>query len=151
MKIINAGLFLACILLLSSVSAEAVLISDSSNLFLDMKTAAMTHSDDLDKVPLLSGIASDERINLNVETESDELLVSIIIKDGKIIDFEKGSLDNATMTVYTNESTVKEILNDDEPVIAIKNDLNEGKIKIEGVGILNSIKLLITSIIMLLF
>ncbi|ABO35659.1 conserved hypothetical protein [Methanococcus maripaludis C5] len=151
MKIIKAALVLVFALILSSASAETVLISDSSDLFSKMKTIAMKYAENLEDIPFATNIASNERINLNVDMGEEDLLISIIVIDGKITSFEKGSLDDATMNVYTDENTVREILDSDNPVSSAQTALKAGNIKMEGVGLVNSIKISIANILMSFF
>ena len=151
MKIIKAALVLVFALILSSASAETVLLSDSSDLFSEMKTIAMKYAENLEDIPFATSIASNERINLNVSMDEEDLLISIIVTDGTITIFEKGSMEDANMNVYTDESTVREILDAENPVSSAQAALKDGRVKMEGVGFVNSIKISIANILMSFF
>jgi hypothetical protein len=75
----------------------------------------------------------------------------VIVEDGIITSFEKGSLENATMNMYADESTVREILDSDDPVSAAQSALKADKIRMEGVGIVNSIKVSVVNVLMSFF
>jgi hypothetical protein len=144
-------LLLVFSLVLSSVSGEIINLSENTDLFSEMKTIAMAHSKDLDKIPFATNIAKNERINLNVKTNESDSFVSVIVEDGIITSFEKGSLENATMNMYADESTVREILDSDDPVSSAQSALKADKIRMEGVGIVNSIKVSVVNVLMSFF
>ncbi|MBA2862349.1 hypothetical protein [Methanococcus maripaludis] len=151
MKIIKAAIVMVFALILSSASAETVLISDNSDLFSEMKEIAMKYAENLEDIPFATNIASNERINLNVEMSEEDLIISIIIENGKITSFEKGTLTDATMNVYTDEGTVREILDSENPLSSAQAALKDGKIRMEGVGLVNSIKISIANLLMSFF
>lgn len=51
----------------------------------------------------------------------------------------KGGIDNPTINAYTTEKVVKDLLNSKDPK-ALKSALDDGKIRLEGVGFINQIK-----------
>ncbi|MBA2869118.1 hypothetical protein HNP92_001082 [Methanococcus maripaludis] len=151
MKTTALTLLLVFSLVLTSVSGEVINLSENTDLFSEMKAIAMAHSEDLDKIPFATNIAKNERINLNVETGEGNLRAYITVENGIITNFEKGSLENATMNMYTDESTVREILDSDDPVSAAQSALKADKIRMEGVGIVNSIKVSVVNVLMSFF
>ena len=56
-----------------------------------------------------------------------------------------------TINMYTDEDTVREILDSDDPVSSVQTAFKEGKITMEGVGLVNSIKTLIANILLTFF
>ncbi|MBA2853164.1 hypothetical protein HNP89_001121 [Methanococcus maripaludis] len=144
-------LLLVFSLVLTSVSGEIINLSENTDLFSEMKAIAMNHSEDLDKIPFATNIAKNERINLNVETGEGNLRAYITVENGIITNFEKGRLENATMNMYTDESTVREILDSDDPVSVAQSALKADKIRIEGLGIVNSIKVSVVNVLMSFF
>ncbi|MBA2840717.1 hypothetical protein HNP87_001249 [Methanococcus maripaludis] len=151
MKTTALTLLLVFSLVLTSVSGEVINLSENTDLFSEMKAIAMAHSEDLDKIPFATNIAKNERINLNVETGEGNLQAYITVENGIITNFEKGSLENATMNMYTDESTVREILDSDDPVSSAQSALKADKIRMEGVGIVNSLKVSVVNVLMSFF
>lgn len=159
-KILKILLCVFCIAFLTGVSAETLtgvsaLPTEDVNfrqmqLFTEMQDLYVEYSDDLDQLPMASNIASNEKINVYVQVGDSTLNTAIIIIDGNAAGFERGSLSDPTMNVYTDESTVREIIDSDDPTSAITSALKDGKIKLEGVGFMNSLKIAIANFLMTL-
>ncbi len=88
----------------------------------------------------LSSFLKDVRMNWKIE-ESDggELTIGVVIENGKIVRFMKGGIEDPEMNAYTDEKTVRELLSSRDPK-ALKDALDSGRIRLEGVGTVNQIK-----------
>ncbi len=89
----------------------------------------------------------DEKMNWYIEREDGSTLrVGVVIKNGQLVDFRKGELGDPTINVYTDERTVKGLLESKDPEM-LKNSIKNGKIRIEGVGWMNSLRVGVMSLL----
>jgi len=86
-------------------------------------------------------------MNWYIEREDGSTLrVGVVIKNGQLVDFRKGELGDPTINVYTDEGTVKDLLESKDPEM-LKNSIKSGKIRIEGVGWMNSLRVGVMSLL----
>ncbi|MEM4278943.1 MAG: dockerin type I repeat-containing protein [Archaeoglobaceae archaeon] len=83
---------------------------------------------------------SGERMNwIIAKRDGSKLTIGVVVEGGKIKDFVKGEISNPTITAYTTEDTVRRLLASKSPD-ELRNALKNGDIRLEGVGIVNQIK-----------
>jgi len=134
--------FFAVVLVISILAGIAVGMEDS-DLFEDLKQQVDIYNQNVDEIPFIKSLIGKERINCKISLD-DETMLTIGIKtdkDAKVISLEKGELSDPTIRAYTNESTVRNIMNSGDPVSAFQDALNTEGIKFEGVGLGNKIKI----------
>ncbi len=92
-------------------------------------------------------VLSDEKMNWYITREDGSTLkVGVVIQNGQLVDFRKGELRDPTINVYTDEGTVKDLLESKDPEM-LKNCIKNGKIKIEGVGWMNGLRIGVMSLL----
>ncbi|ABR55221.1 conserved hypothetical protein [Methanococcus vannielii SB] len=143
--------FIAFMLVFTCITAISAESTSDEVFFEDLKDLAEKYSNDLDTIPFSSNIASNERINLYIGTETGELNIFIVVFNGKITNFEKGMLNDATLNIYTTKSTILEIMDSENPISSTKEALKQGKIKMEGVGFIKSLEIAIITFLMNFF
>ena len=141
-KIKTTSAFFAVVLVISVFAGIAVGMEDS-DLFEDLKQQVDIYNQNVDEIPFVKSLIGEERINCEISLDDGNML-TIGIKtdeDAKVISLEKGEISDPTVRAYTNESTVRTIMNSSDPVSAFQDALNTGKIKFEGAGLGNKIML----------
>ncbi len=92
-------------------------------------------------------VLSDEKMNWYIErNDGSTLKIGVIIQNGQLVDFRKGELRDPTINVYTDERTVRDLLESKDPEM-LKNSIKNGKIRIEGVGWMNSLRVGVMSLL----
>ena len=93
----------------------------------------------------LDRIFGNEHINIYVTLDNNEEIIIGVITENKIIkSINISKLANPSLNVYTNETTVTEILNAEARVPLIQQALKEKKIRYKGVGFFNKLKFAFT-------
>ena len=137
-------------LTVGQISAQDIQNNNSDELFNNMEHLADKYGHSLSEISL--PIASNERINIYITTNSGEILkIRVIIEDGKLTSFDKGELGDNTLNIYVSEQTINNILNSDTPTEELLSSIKNGDIKLEGVGIINYIKIGILNMLFNLF
>jgi hypothetical protein len=88
----------------------------------------------------ISSIFTDERLNIKTR-EGDTGY--IITQEGELVDYGDGLLKDPTATVYTDRETINLISSGE---LGLGEALSSGKVRIEGEGLLNAIRLEICKI-----
>ena len=146
-KIKITSAFFAIVLVISVFAGIAVGMEDS-DLFEDLKQQADIYNQNVDEISFIKSLIGEERINCEISL-NDGTMLTIGIKtdeDAKVISLEKGEISDPTVNAYTTENTVRNIVNSGDPASAFQDALNTGKIKFEGVGLGNKIKVGVMSI-----
>lgn len=141
-KIKITSAFFAVVLVISVFAGITVGMEDS-DLFEDLKQQVGIYNQNVGGIPFIKSLIGEERINCEISLD-DETMLTIGIKtdkDAKVISLEKGEISDPTVNAYTTEDAVRNIMNSEDPVSAFQDALNTGKIKFEGVGLGNKIKL----------
>uniref|UniRef100_A0A7J3TJH6 Dockerin domain-containing protein n=1 Tax=Geoglobus ahangari TaxID=113653 RepID=A0A7J3TJH6_9EURY len=87
-----------------------------------------------------------ERMNwIIAKKDGSKLTVGVVVENKKLKDFFKGEVTNPSMNIYSNEETVRRILNSKNPD-EIKEGIKNGEIRIEGVGIVNQIRVTVMNL-----
>jgi len=140
-KIKYTSAFFAVVLVIAVVAGIAVGMEDS-DLFGDMKQQVDRYNQNVDGIPFVKTFIGEERIRCEISLNNGtELIIGITTdEDAKITSFEKGEISDPTINASTNESTVRTIMNSDDPVSAFQDALDSGAITFEGVGLGDKIK-----------
>jgi hypothetical protein len=93
-------------------------------------------------IPVISSLIGAERIRGEISLNDGSTLIIRILTDddAKVTSFEKGEVLDPTIRAYTDENTVRSIINAADPIAAFQDALNSGAIRFEGVGMGSKIK-----------
>lgn len=108
----------------------------------DLKRGVETYNQNVDEIPFIGSLIGEERINCEISLDDGNVLMYGIEtgKGAKVISFEVAEISDPTMNVYTSESTIRTIMNAEDPVSAFQDAFKTGAIKLEGVGLVNELK-----------
>jgi hypothetical protein len=114
----------------------------------DQQQLVSTYNENVDKVP---GVArsqvSGQRIDLRIETPDGERRFAVTTRDdGRIASWEDGAIDDPTLRVETDESTLCDIATSDDPAAAFSDAYDSGAIEVSGVGPVNAVKVTVMKI-----
>ena len=92
--------------------AQNVDFSDPDSLFQFIDKGSAEINKYNDQVPsFLKSLFGNERIIGTIYLSSgDALIVGAVTKDGKVIQFQRGEIDNPTLKVYTDESVIRKLM-----------------------------------------
>ena len=115
----------------------AVELYDQMRTYVDEHNAEIGDAD----VGSLAGQLGGETANLYVDAAEGEAEFSFRTTDGiQIREFERGTREDATVRMETDEETVDRIATDDEPVEAFRAAIGADDIRVSGIGTLNGLK-----------
>ncbi len=108
----------------------------------DLKRGVEIYNQNVDKITFIKSFIGEERINCEFSLDDGNMLMYGIEtgKGAKVISFEVAEISDPTMKVYTSESTIRTIMNAEDPVSAFQDAFTTGAIKLEGVGLVNKLK-----------
>ena len=96
-------------------------------------------------VPFVKSIFGEQVIHIIItKTDGDIELEVVTDADAYITEIKSGAPEDPTLLLTSNENTVDNILNSDDPASEAMNALNNGDIDYKGVGFKNSIVVGIT-------
>jgi len=144
-KIKYGSVFFTAVLVIATfawIFPSAVGIDGGSDLFEEIKPLVDVYNRNVENISVINSFIGEERIHAEISLNDGTVLIIKITtnKEAKIIGFEKGEISDPTVRAYTNESTVRTIMNSEDPVSAFQNALTEGAIRFEGVGLGDKIK-----------
>jgi putative NIF3 family GTP cyclohydrolase 1 type 2 len=119
-------------------AAAAVQESDNST---DAEDVAAAYNENVDDLPdVIKNRATNERVELTIETSDGETVTYTAITDdeARVTELREGSHD-PTLRVSTDEATIREVANADNTGAAASEAYESGDIRIEGVGVVNSV------------
>jgi putative NIF3 family GTP cyclohydrolase 1 type 2 len=119
-------------------AAAAVQESDNST---DAEDVAAAYNENVDDLPdVIKNRATNERVELTIETSDGETVTYTAITDdeARVTELREGSHD-PTLRVSTDEETIREVANADNTGAAASEAYESGDIQIEGVGVVNSV------------
>lgn len=111
--------------------------------------SAYNENVDASDLGIAAGQLKDERVNLIV-TDSDgtEATASFRMNGQlQIQDLEQGTRDDATLKMTTDRATIERILESNNPATTFQNALTGGDIRIDGLGLVNSVKWTVINIL----
>lgn len=84
---------------------------------------------------------SDERMNWKVtKTDGSSLHIAVVVENGDIVEFYEGKVKDPSINAYTSEKTIRNLL-DAKNSESIRDAWSNGDIRIDGVGIGNTIRI----------
>lgn len=122
----------------------------NNNLFAELSTKAELYNTNFDKAPgVLQRLVASEEIAGKIKLENGEMLyVTLLMGGGKIRDFYSYATPNdpnskfgPSITVETDEKTVKEVLDSEEPLKEAVKSMNDDSLKVETEGIFRNMML----------
>jgi hypothetical protein len=121
---------------------SAVGTNGGADLFEDAKSLVDIYNQNIENIPVITSFIGEERIRTEISLNVEGVLIIGITTDAdaKITSFEKGEISDPTIRAYTNESTVRTIMNSNDPVSAFQDALDSEAITFEGVGLGDKIK-----------
>lgn len=114
-----------------------------NDLFTELSAKAELYNQNFDKVPaILKRLVASEEIAGKIKLENGEMLyVTLLMRGGKIGDFYRYDTPNdpnskfgPSMTVETDEKTVRKVLGSKEPLKEAVKNMNDGSLKVETEG-----------------
>jgi hypothetical protein len=108
----------------------------------DLQRHVEIYNQHVDEIPFVKSFIGEERINCNIALNNGSVLVLGITtaRGAKVRDLKLGAISNPTMNAYTTENTVRSIMGSEDPVSSFQDAFNSGAIRVEGVGLGNTIK-----------
>jgi len=145
-KIKFASVFFTAVLVIAAFAGivpSAVGTNGGSNLFEEIKPLVEVYNQNVENIPVIKSFIGEERIHANISLNDGSALILAIMtdKDAKVVSFTKGEISDPTIRAYTDENTVRTIMNSGDPISAFQDALNKGAITFEGVGLGNKIKI----------
>ncbi|WP_440947609.1 hypothetical protein ACSAZL_04880 [Methanosarcina sp. T3] len=117
--------------------------SAENDLFSELSAQAELYNENFDNVPLLvKRLVASEEIAGKIELENGEMLyVTALMRGGKVGEFYRYDTSNdpnsqfgPTITMESDEETVREILESDDPLKTAVEKTNEGSLDVEVEG-----------------
>jgi hypothetical protein len=144
-KIKSTSVFFTAVLVIAifaGIVPSAIGTNGGADLFEDIKPMVDVYNQNVEDIPVIRSFIGEERIHANISLNDGGVLILGITtdKDAKVVGFEKGEISDPTIRAYTNENTVRAIINSGDPISAFQDALNTGAIRFEGVGLGNKIK-----------
>ncbi|WP_255337075.1 hypothetical protein [Methanosarcina sp. KYL-1] len=111
------------------------------DLFSQIEKAVGYYNSGIDEVPApLKKLAGNDIILLDIEMkDGSKLQIKAVTENGRIVEFRKlasGEDVDASVSVYGNEATFREIMYSGNPLDTFVEALNNGKLDIEARGLL---------------
>ncbi len=122
-------LFAGLVLSIFSPQTSGASVIDISSLTKDDLEVLKTEVNiNLDSIPrFVKTMFGNERINIHIDNES----FFAVTKRGRILELEKGSLDDPTMDVTMSSDTIDKIATSDDQVLVLREALRSGEIHYE--------------------
>ncbi|ASJ13152.1 hypothetical protein A3L14_09750 [Thermococcus thioreducens] len=100
------------------------------------------YNENLGEMPGFIGmLAGNERIALEIALDNSSVLnIGVVTSEGRITEFSEGKLEDPTLRVWTDESTVNAILDSDDPAGSAFYALKRGYIRYSGVGTIKKLR-----------
>lgn len=152
-KIKYTSAFFAAFLVIAVVAGvvpSAVGTNGGSDLFEDAESLVDIYNQNIENIPVITSFIGEGRIRCEISlNDGTKLIIGITTdEDAKITSFEKGEISDPTIRAYTNESTIRTIMNSNDPVSAFQDALDSGAITFEGVGLGDKIKVGVMKVVL---
>ena len=117
--------------------------STENDLFSELSAQMGLYNDNFDNVPLLvKRLAASEEVAGKIELENGEMLyVTALMRGGKVGEFYRYDTPNdpnsqfgPSIIVESDEETIREILDSDDPLRKAVENMNEGSLNVEVKG-----------------
>ncbi|MBK5189972.1 MAG: hypothetical protein JJE19_00505 [Methanosarcinales archaeon] len=144
-KIKYTSVFFTAVLVIAAVGGIVPSVwgtNGGSDLFEEIEPLVDVYNKNVENIPVIKSFIGEERIHANISLNNGSALILAITtdKDAKVVSFTKAEISDPTIRAYTDENTVRTIINSGDPVSAFQDALNTGAITYEGVGLGNKIK-----------
>lgn len=144
-KIKYTSVFFTAVLVIAAVGGIVPYVwgtNGGSDLFEEIEPLVDVYNKNVENIPVIKSFIGEERIHANISLNNGSALILAITtdKDAKVVSFTKAEISDPTIRAYTDENTVRTIINSGDPVSAFQDALNTGAITYEGVGLGNKIK-----------
>jgi len=138
------------IAIFAGVVPSAAGTSGGSDLFEDAKSLVDIYNQNIENIPVITSLIAEERIRTEISLNDETKLIIGITTDAdaQITSFEEGEISDPTIRACTNESTVRTIMNSDDPVSAFQDALDSGAITFKGVGLGDKIKVGVMKVVL---
>jgi hypothetical protein len=103
------------------------------------------YNSNIQRVPILSSLFANERVNLNME---EGWTISFVTVDGRISEISPGPMEDYTVNIYSDIETIENIA---EGETTFPEALGEGRIRYETVGFFNSLQFGIATFLLSIF
>ncbi|MFQ5800728.1 MAG: hypothetical protein ACE5HH_03285 [Candidatus Hydrothermarchaeales archaeon] len=91
--------------------------------------------------PSVVKFISNERVNVyTVGPDNLAVVTGFVLGDGVVKDVKEGGISNPTINIYMNNRISKHLEEADDPLGVLKDALDSGEMKIQGVGVKGGIK-----------
>lgn len=127
----------------ASTFTTSVNSSTENDLFSELSAQMRLYNENFDKVPsLVQRLVGSEEIAAKIELNNGEMLyATVLMNGGKVGDFYRYDTPNdpnskfgPTITVESDEATIREILDADDPLRKAVEKMNDGSLKVEIEG-----------------
>jgi hypothetical protein len=127
----------------ASTFTTSVNSSDENDLYSELSAQMKIYNENFDNVPILvQRLVGSEEIAAKIELSNGEMLyVTALMNGGKVGDFYRYDTPNdpnskfgPTITIESDEETIREILNSDDPLRKAVENMNEGSLNVEIEG-----------------
>ena len=144
-KIKYTSVFFTAVLVIAAVGGIVPSVWGTNggyDLFEEIEPLVDVYNKNIENIPVIKSFIGEERIHANISLNNGSALILAITtdKDAKVVSFTKAEISDPTIRAYTDENTVRTIINSGDPVSAFQDALNTGAITYEGVGLGNKIK-----------
>lgn len=145
MRLTPAAVALAALLAVGLVATPVAAVEPTED---DAREAVQLYNERVDEVPdAIRDRFADERVVVRVEREGQEDVVytAITDEDARVVDYREGEHD-PTLRVSTDEETVREVADAENPRATAVNAYESDAVDVEGVGVKNSLLVKLTEI-----
>jgi hypothetical protein len=114
----------------------------------DAEEAVELYNENVDEVPdFIRDRFADERVVVRVERtgEADVVYTAETDEDARVVAFEEGEHD-PTLRVVTDEKTIREVADAENPRVAAMNAYESDDVSVEGVGFTDSLRVALAEI-----
>jgi len=133
-------LVVSLMILLAVGSAAAVDFSSLENGNVDGVQSSINNQTD-NAPPILSGLLGNQTVNLEIESEEGPDMKAGAKMEGLVVsDMKVNGYENATVTIKTDQETINEISESNNPAGTAISELKEGNISYEAKGFWNKLK-----------
>ncbi|MEZ5335046.1 MAG: hypothetical protein R2741_07340 [Methanolobus sp.] len=125
----------------------------SADVVSDLEVKVNEYNENADQLPsFLKSILGDEVIKLVITAnDGSEIYIKAVTEDAYVTSFEVVDADTEigeTILIETNEATVQEIMNSEDPITSFLDAMDSGDLVIEPVGIMNNITFTVANIVL---
>lgn len=134
-----------------SIDGNEVNLNDISQEQID--EAVQEYNDQYtDKVPgLVKSLVNDERINVNISTETNPIVYGAVLNGMEIQQVEEGGIEDPTLKVYVSTDTIETIAQAENPRKRAVTALKQDEIRYETVGFWRGLKYGVISTLIKIF